>query len=177
MKLDLKRLKDAPGRAFPVTSSLSLDSLVYKGRPLRLKDKIHLSGEATYRSGAVYFAMQLKSLIELECSRCLKPFTAPIVIEETLEFLEEAAGGSLGSKQPQQEGFTYEAGSRELELLPYLENLMLVHLDPKPLCKADCKGLCQYCGKDLNEGPCDCEAKQGRRPKDPRLEKLKEFFK
>ncbi len=168
MKLDLKKLRDAPGRAFPIATSLSLDSLAYKGRPLRLKEKVHLNGEATYRSGTVYFAMQLRSLIELECSRCLKQFTAPLSIEEALEFREEARDeASLAS------GFTYEAGASELELLPYLKSLMLVHLDPKPLCKADCKGLCQHCGKDLNEGPCDCEAE---RIVDPRLEKLKEFF-
>lgn len=164
----MKRLKDAPGRAFPLRGSLSLDSLTYKGRPLSLKEKVHLNGEATYRSGTVYFAMQLKSAIELECSRCLKRFTAPILIEETLEFREEAAEPQL-----QQEGFTYEAGTQELELLPYLKSLMLVHLDPKPLCKADCKGLCQYCGQDLNEGRCDCRPEK---VVDTRLEKLKEFF-
>lgn len=26
----------------------------------------------------------------------------------------------------------------------------------KPLCKVSCKGLCSKCGKNLNEGPCDC---------------------
>ncbi len=26
----------------------------------------------------------------------------------------------------------------------------------KSLCKEDCKGLCYKCGKDLNEGKCDC---------------------
>jgi len=171
MKLDLKKLKDAAGRALPVTGSLSLDSLVYKGRPLRLKEKIHLSGEATYRSGTVYFAMKLKSLIELECSRCLKQFTAPLVIEETLEFREEARDEAGLAPT---EGFTYEAGTQELELLPYLKSLMIVHLDPKPLCKADCKGLCPSCGQDLNEGRCDC---QPERVVDPRLQKLKEFFK
>ena len=171
MKLDLKKLKDAPGRAFPVRGSLSLDSLVYKGRPLKLKDKIYLSGEATYRSETVHFAMRLKSLIELECSRCLKEFTSPIIIEETLEFREEVPD-TTGS-QLQQEGFTYEAGAQELDVLPYLKNLILVHIDPKPLCKADCKGLCPSCGQDLNESSCDC---QPEKVVDPRLEKLKEFF-
>lgn len=26
----------------------------------------------------------------------------------------------------------------------------------KHLCKEDCKGLCDRCGKNLNEGPCNC---------------------
>jgi len=26
----------------------------------------------------------------------------------------------------------------------------------KHLCKEDCKGICQHCGKNLNDGPCKC---------------------
>jgi uncharacterized protein len=25
-----------------------------------------------------------------------------------------------------------------------------------PLCRTDCAGLCATCGKDLNDGACDC---------------------
>jgi uncharacterized protein len=28
----------------------------------------------------------------------------------------------------------------------------------KPLCQAECAGLCQTCGEDLNEGPCGCQS-------------------
>lgn len=38
-------------------------------------------------------------------------------------------------------------------------------LPTKPLCRKDCKGVCPTCGKNLNEGKCDCE--EGG--KDPRL--------
>jgi uncharacterized protein len=38
----------------------------------------------------------------------------------------------------------------------------------KPLCRADCSGLCPTCGKDLNEGQCNCE----RTEIDPRWAKL-----
>ena len=24
------------------------------------------------------------------------------------------------------------------------------------MCSQDCKGLCPHCGKNLNDGPCDC---------------------
>ncbi len=29
------------------------------------------------------------------------------------------------------------------------------------LCKEDCKGLCETCGKNLNEGPCTCKKSTG----------------
>ena len=31
------------------------------------------------------------------------------------------------------------------------------------LCREDCRGLCPRCGKDLNEGPCDCEPEPDER--------------
>lgn len=41
---------------------------------------------------------------------------------------------------------------------------LLLNLPTKVLCQEDCKGICPQCGKNLNEGPCDCTA-----PVDPRL--------
>ena len=32
----------------------------------------------------------------------------------------------------------------------------LMNVEGKYLCSEDCKGLCQHCGADLNEGDCGC---------------------
>jgi uncharacterized protein len=40
------------------------------------------------------------------------------------------------------------------------------------LCSDDCKGLCQRCGKNLNEGACNC----GKDEIDPRLAPLKKIL-
>ena len=44
---------------------------------------------------------------------------------------------------------------------------LLLDLPSKVLCREDCKGICPQCGKNLNEGPCNC-----KEPVDPRLEGL-----
>ena len=36
------------------------------------------------------------------------------------------------------------------------EEIMLEH-PIRILCKTDCRGLCAFCGANLNEGPCDCK--------------------
>ena len=41
------------------------------------------------------------------------------------------------------------------------------------ICKDDCEGLCHKCGKNLNEGTCDCEDDDI----DPRMAVLKNFLK
>jgi uncharacterized protein len=42
----------------------------------------------------------------------------------------------------------------------------------RSLCRPDCRGLCIECGKNLNEGPCDCVVESI----DSRLAELKELL-
>ncbi len=60
----------------------------------------------------------------------------------------------------------------KLELDDVVISDILLSLPQKNLCKEDCKGLCQICGKNLNEGDCSCD----KREIDPRLEMLKQFM-
>ncbi len=60
----------------------------------------------------------------------------------------------------------------KLELDDIVISDILLSLPQKNLCKVDCKGLCQICGKNLNEGDCSCD----KREIDPRLEMLKQFM-
>ena len=60
----------------------------------------------------------------------------------------------------------------KLELDDIVISDILLSLPQKNLCKDDCKGLCQICGKNLNEGDCFCD----KREIDPRLEMLKQFM-
>ena len=52
-----------------------------------------------------------------------------------------------------------------------LTTAFVLNMDSKLLCKPDCKGLCFRCGKNLNEGPCDCRAES-----DPRLAVLEQLL-
>lgn len=51
-----------------------------------------------------------------------------------------------------------------------LEDIYL-SLPSRFLCKKDCKGLCPFCGKDINEGECGC-----KKPVDPRLAALQKLL-
>lgn len=45
----------------------------------------------------------------------------------------------------------------KIDLSEDVKELTLLALPMKHLCDENCKGLCPKCGKDLNEGPCDCK--------------------
>lgn len=65
-----------------------------------------------------------------------------------------------------------EAPDFTLELDDIVISDILLAYPRKFLCREDCKGLCQHCGKNLNFEECDCE----KTTVDPRLEILKQFM-
>ncbi|MBP3388937.1 MAG: DUF177 domain-containing protein, partial [Clostridia bacterium] len=59
-----------------------------------------------------------------------------------------------------------------LPLDDLVEMDVLLALPSKNLCRPDCRGLCLYCGKNLNEGLCGCR----KEAVDPRLEILRQLI-
>jgi uncharacterized protein len=43
-----------------------------------------------------------------------------------------------------------------IELQPVVRDNLVLAIPMKVVCQADCKGLCQQCGRDLNRDPCAC---------------------
>jgi uncharacterized protein len=44
----------------------------------------------------------------------------------------------------------------KINLSNEMKDYSILAIPMKKLCKEDCKGLCPRCGKDLNEGNCNC---------------------
>jgi len=77
------------------------------------------------------------------CSRCgadfdftakVPDFTAMVEIDEKTEFVD---------------------------LTDELRQSIILALPTYPVCRADCRGVCPTCGKNLNGGPCSCEDRSG----------------
>lgn len=55
--------------------------------------------------------------------------------------------------------FQFYEGDR-FDLSEVIREQIVLDEPMKHLCSEDCKGLCQKCGKNLNEGPCGCAEEQ-----------------
>ena len=111
----------------------------------------------------------LSTRIPVECSRCLEVFDCPIIIhleEEFFPIIDVNSGGPI--EIPDEPGsFTIDE-HHLLDLSEAIRQNALLAVPMKPLCREDCAGLCQECGKDLNQGQCDCNIPEI----DPRWAKL-----
>ncbi|HEX7475335.1 MAG TPA: DUF177 domain-containing protein [Dehalococcoidales bacterium] len=111
----------------------------------------------------------LRGNIPVECSRCLRVFDHPLVVnieEEFFPVIDVNSGAAV--ETPDEPGSFTIDDHHILDLSEAIRQNALLAIPLKPLCRLDCHGMCQSCGKDLNEGQCDCEKVEI----DPRWAKL-----
>jgi DUF177 domain-containing protein len=115
---------------------------------------------------------QMEVSIPEECGRCLEPFSQQVVaeIEEVFQPITDVNTGAPLALPRDEDVFTIDE-RHMLDLTEALRQGILVALPIQPLCRPDCAGLCPNCGKNLNEGPCDC----AQAPIDPRWAALEEI--
>jgi uncharacterized protein len=98
--------------------------------------------------------------IDEECSRCLVPVATPVTVDFEEEYvpLVDANTGAPVRIDPSEEEDMFRVSPRfELDLREALRQYILMYEPAKPLCRADCAGLCPVCGADMNAGPHECE--------------------
>jgi len=117
--------------------------------------------------GVVRVDGSLSMDVELACSRCLEP----VAHNTAAEFHETFKPASAMDGSEPEEIVPVKEDAIDLE--PFVEETMMLSLPFAPLCETSCKGLCQTCGANLNEGDCGCS----KETLDPRLAALKDFFK
>ena len=99
------------------------------------------------------------------CDRCANPFDREIHFPIDVILVTE-----LANEENEDEWvFPLEGDSADLDDI--VRTVFVLNLDSKLLCKEDCKGLCHQCGKNLNEGPCNCQKEL-----DPRFAALKQLL-
>lgn len=155
MRLDLRSIIHIPGATQSFDYELDLSGFKLFGeKPFHRP--VQVSGTVRNMAGALELQGTAKTVLDAQCSRCLKPLTLELEVPvETLlaEELEDEESDEI---------VLLENGQADLDEL--FTTACVLALDGKHLCKEDCKGLCPTCGADLNKGPCGCG-----REVDPRL--------
>ncbi|HOB15450.1 MAG TPA: DUF177 domain-containing protein [Defluviitoga sp.] len=126
------------------------------------------------RDNQVYVSGKVETLLQLHCSRCLKPIE--YWVEENFDciYIDRRYERFLSkTKQLKSlENIIYYDNSL-IDLTNRVIEAIILAVPEIPLCKEDCKGLCQICGADLNENPNHtCETEEI----DPRLLPLKNLL-
>jgi len=113
---------------------------------------------------------KLHTEVEVACSRCLSLFRCPLALnveEEYFPVIDVVSGASL--PLPGEPSCFAIDEHHILDLTEAIRQYALLAMPMKPLCRANCAGLCPNCGHNLNQGPCGCLSQKT----DPRWSKLR----
>ncbi|MEW5722285.1 MAG: DUF177 domain-containing protein [Thermodesulfobacteriota bacterium] len=103
---------------------------------------------------------RIESEIWANCARCLEDFRLPVA-EDLVVVYEEPPEGE--PPEELEDGNLYQdyIVNETLDLWPRIEELLVLSVPMKPLCRQDCQGLCPTCGVNRNRDKCACRAQAG----------------
>lgn len=155
MNLNLSKLKEV-GSSKNIKRQLEIPTFNFRNQEIETPYPFDLELNIYNTKDSFLLTGHLSGLLLLSCSRCLEKYQHRLQLEIEEELLKDEL-----------ENF------EKVDLIKILqENIMLV-LPMKHLCSEECRGLCTVCGQNLNEKECNCKTESI----DPRLAKLKDFYK
>ena len=164
MLLGLSKIIDCPGASVPFETSVDLSDLRY-GTSYPVTEPVLASGVVRNTAGVLVMTGSIQTCIHGICDRCANPFDREINFPIDVVLVTE-----LANEENEDEWVCpLEGDSADLEDI--VRTVFVLNLDSKLLCKDDCKGLCCRCGKNLNDGPCNCQKEL-----DPRFAALKQLL-
>ena len=134
-----------------------------------------VSLDLTNVEGLVAVTGVLEGTIVRECVRCLKEYEDPLAFSVRAAFIPEpksvprhpkrvdsrkVRAKVVEAEQEEEPDDQYQYQGNQLELAPMLREHVILSAPMQPLCSDDCLGLCARCGKNLNEGSCQCAAER-----------------
>jgi uncharacterized protein len=157
MELELRRLRAAPGRQFSLRGQEVIPSLDWHNERVTLEGAVTAVGSVFYQEEQLYLTLEVRGKAHRICSRCLAELVEEFHHRDFWEIPLSGVGAYL-------------------DLRPWVESGVRLALDPRPLCRPDCRGLCPQCGADLNREGHRPGCQAVARKVDPRLAKLKELL-
>jgi uncharacterized protein len=128
---------------------------------------------ATHTNPGAYLEGEADAGVEVTCSRCLRPIETPVHTEFAEQYYATIGvvhGEALAEAPRDAKIIGSDFG---IDLVPLLREELILATPLAPLCRPDCKGLCEQCGRDLNLEPHTHEAPTDERW--ARLQELKDF--
>ncbi len=163
MLFELKSVFQNDGEEKQVNYQLDISDIDIDG-VFPFKTPVDVTAVAKNRAGLVDMTVRACFGYSRSCDRCSVDFTRDMdmLFEHKLAQTLVDDGNDDYIETP----------DFKLELDEVVISDILLSLPQKNLCRDDCKGLCQNCGKNLNEGNCSCDTRQI----DSRLEILKQLM-
>ena len=145
MKIDLKKISAEGVKLSGEETSSIID---IESETVSFKQPVYYQFRAALRRDTLLVRGRLETVGKFTCASCLREFERTIAVESFLV----------------QKRIINRAGT--IDLTEEIREDIILALPFKPLCRPDCSGICPVCGRDLNQGTCECTRDRSDSPFD-----------
>ncbi|MFY9174766.1 MAG: DUF177 domain-containing protein [Peptococcia bacterium] len=160
MKLGIADLLKTPGAkksfAFELKDFPEVSSFTFT-------QSVKIQGEVVNTGVGLTLTGHGETTIKGTCDCCLDDVSIPLVFDFTEDYLPESEAEEF--REELESDLVLHYNDEWLDLGEIFSENLLLNLPMRTVCRPDCPGICPICGKNLNEGNCQCDQKEI----DPRL--------
>ena len=164
MLLGLSKIIDCPGASVPFACSLDMRDLVF-GTDKPVTEPVLAEGVVRNTAGVLMMTGKVTTCLHGVCDRCAADFTREVTLPLNVVLVTELAD------EGNEDEWVFPLEGDKADLEDIVRTVFVLNMDSQMLCKPDCKGMCCRCGKNLNDGPCDCQKEP-----DPRFAALRQLL-
>ena len=172
MLIDLKELFSKDNNELQYESDIDFDSVETRFGSFKIKQKSPLKLTLFHKHDRQFSVEgNAKLVVDIPCDRCLEPVATVF----DLNILRITKGNVTDESEVESEDLdeaNYIDGYT-LDVDQLVGSEILIGWPTKILCSEDCKGICNVCGQNLNQGTCNCEDTS----LDPRMSVIRDVFK
>ena len=134
MKINLKNFQE--NRSLVLEEDMDSEDLDLDIGVMRFPEAIRLKAELWKSGQDLTVQAHIEGERHFTCSLCLEEFNNVFEKDITLHYDIK--------------------GLDSVTIDPDIRDEIILDHPIRILCRPDCRGLCAFCGANLNEGPCDC---------------------
>jgi uncharacterized protein len=134
VKIEVNKI---PAEGWVLSEEIEASRLEADSEIAQLGGPVKATARVSRITNAVTVELSLEAPLAARCSRCLAEFRLGLEKKITLNY-------------PVDRTMPF------IDLDPEIREEIILEYPLKPVCKNGCLGLCPKCGRNLNEGKCDC---------------------
>ena len=148
LRVNLGTLRNGP---IEVVRSIESQAPTFEGLHFRVEEPVEIRGRLSDAGpGQYYLQGRIATRVTAPCRRCLRVVVIQVDHQLGVVFTEDAANDDPAA-------YVISGRTNEIEMDDMIREQITLAVPDYPECRADCPGICATCGKDLNDGPCDCQ--------------------
>jgi uncharacterized protein len=158
MRVDIKTISRITGASLEIKATGRPEEIALSFQGYEFSQPVEFDGVVSNTGNEGFVVKGIVSTVwTSRCARCLEEVISRIEADVNVAFksLHHRDASAQDNTDPEEE-YTYQGYSIELDQA--LRDILILALPYRVLCSENCMGICRWCGTNLNDKDCKCDA-------------------